>query len=60
MGMRLNEILTASLFITHFDRDLKPENILYRSRDQKSDIVIADFGMCVFSVFPDMQTVLFP
>ena len=26
-------------------RDLKPENILYRTRDNDSDIVIADFGM---------------
>jgi calcium/calmodulin-dependent protein kinase I len=27
---------------------LRPENILYRTRDPDSDIVIADFGMCVF------------
>ncbi|KAJ7808421.1 CAMK/CAMK1 protein kinase [Mycena olivaceomarginata] len=26
-------------------RDLKPENILYRTKDPKSDIVIADFGI---------------
>ncbi|KAI0319890.1 kinase-like domain-containing protein [Amylostereum chailletii] len=26
-------------------RDLKPENILYRTRDEHSDIVIADFGI---------------
>ncbi len=26
-------------------RDLKPENILYRTRDENSDVVIADFGM---------------
>ncbi|VDB85100.1 unnamed protein product [Peniophora sp. CBMAI 1063] len=26
-------------------RDLKPENILYRTRDEDSDIVIADFGI---------------
>ncbi|KAI9336614.1 kinase-like domain-containing protein [Zopfochytrium polystomum] len=26
-------------------RDLKPENILYRTPDERSDIVIADFGM---------------
>ncbi|KAI0033614.1 kinase-like domain-containing protein [Vararia minispora EC-137] len=26
-------------------RDLKPENILYRTRDDASDIVIADFGI---------------
>lgn len=26
-------------------RDLKPENILFRTKDMKSDIVIADFGM---------------
>jgi calcium/calmodulin-dependent protein kinase I len=28
-------------------RDLKPENILYRTKETDSDIVIADFGMCV-------------
>ncbi|KAI9340031.1 kinase-like domain-containing protein [Zopfochytrium polystomum] len=26
-------------------RDLKPENILYRTQDERSDIVIADFGV---------------
>ncbi|KIY53133.1 Pkinase-domain-containing protein, partial [Fistulina hepatica ATCC 64428] len=28
-------------------RDLKPENILYRTQEEKSDLVIADFGMQV-------------
>ncbi|KAG6843257.1 hypothetical protein H0H93_001645, partial [Arthromyces matolae] len=26
-------------------RDLKPENILYRTKDEDSDVVIADFGI---------------
>ncbi len=28
-------------------RDLKPENILYRTKEEHSGLVIADFGMCV-------------
>ncbi|KAF8267373.1 kinase-like domain-containing protein, partial [Lactarius quietus] len=33
--------------IVPMQRDLKPENILYHTKDPSSDIVIADFGMCV-------------
>jgi hypothetical protein len=41
-----NETATyRSVLLSLPDRDLKPENILYRTKDLKSDIVIADFGM---------------
>ncbi|KAF8217996.1 kinase-like domain-containing protein [Mycena galopus ATCC 62051] len=36
-------------------RDLKPENILYRTKDPKSDIVIADFGIAKHLHAPDEQ-----
>ncbi|KAJ7171144.1 CAMK/CAMK1 protein kinase [Mycena filopes] len=36
-------------------RDLKPENILYRTKDPKSDIVIADFGIAKHLHTPEEQ-----
>ncbi|KAJ7244383.1 kinase-like domain-containing protein [Mycena haematopus] len=36
-------------------RDLKPENILYRTKEPKSDIVIADFGIAKHLHAPDEQ-----
>ncbi|KAJ7721113.1 CAMK/CAMK1 protein kinase [Mycena metata] len=36
-------------------RDLKPENILYRTKDPKSDIVIADFGIAKHLHTPSEQ-----
>ncbi|KAF9269734.1 Pkinase-domain-containing protein [Marasmius fiardii PR-910] len=36
-------------------RDLKPENILYRTRDEDSDIVIADFGIAKHLHSPEEQ-----
>jgi len=36
-------------------RDLKPENILYRTKDARSDIVIADFGIAKHLHAPDEQ-----
>ncbi|KAF8996685.1 Pkinase-domain-containing protein [Hymenopellis radicata] len=36
-------------------RDLKPENILYRTRDENSDVVIADFGIAKHLHSPDEQ-----
>ncbi|KAJ1499905.1 hypothetical protein HMI55_004160, partial [Coelomomyces lativittatus] len=30
-------------------RDLKPENVLFRSKDEKSELVIADFGYALAS-----------
>ncbi|KAH9475741.1 Calcium/calmodulin-dependent protein kinase [Psilocybe cubensis] len=36
-------------------RDLKPENILYRTKDEKSDIVIADFGIAKHLHTPEEQ-----
>ncbi|KAF7377976.1 Protein kinase domain-containing protein [Mycena sanguinolenta] len=36
-------------------RDLKPENILYRTKDPKSDVVIADFGIAKHLRAPDEQ-----
>lgn len=29
-------------------RDLKPENLLLKSKDNDSDVVIADFGLAAF------------
>jgi calcium/calmodulin-dependent protein kinase I len=57
----LRSILSGVRYLHEHDivhRDLKPENILYRTRDNNSDIVIADFGMYVpvllFTVICDM------
>ncbi|OSD05789.1 Pkinase-domain-containing protein [Trametes coccinea BRFM310] len=36
-------------------RDLKPENILYRTQDEHSDIVIADFGIAKHLHTPEEQ-----
>ncbi|KAI3601465.1 calcium calmodulin-dependent protein [Moniliophthora roreri] len=36
-------------------RDLKPENILYRTKDEHSDIVIADFGIAKHLHSPEEQ-----
>ncbi|KJA13407.1 hypothetical protein HYPSUDRAFT_220869 [Hypholoma sublateritium FD-334 SS-4] len=36
-------------------RDLKPENILYRTKDDNSDIVIADFGIAKHLHSPEEQ-----
>ncbi|KAL0579092.1 Calmodulin-dependent protein kinase cmk2 [Marasmius crinis-equi] len=36
-------------------RDLKPENILYRTRNEDSDIVIADFGIAKHLHSPEEQ-----
>ncbi|KZP32049.1 Pkinase-domain-containing protein [Athelia psychrophila] len=36
-------------------RDLKPENILYRTKDDDSDIVIADFGIAKHLHSPEEQ-----
>jgi calcium/calmodulin-dependent protein kinase I len=44
----LRSMLSGVQYLHEHDivhRDLKPENILYRTRDNDSDIVIADFGM---------------
>lgn len=47
------EILSTSLILNDqrvFSyRVQRPENILYRTKEPQSDIVIADFGMCVLS-----------
>ncbi|KAF9473526.1 Pkinase-domain-containing protein [Pholiota conissans] len=36
-------------------RDLKPENILYRTKDENSDVVIADFGIAKHLHTPEEQ-----
>ncbi|KAI0757432.1 kinase-like domain-containing protein [Daedaleopsis nitida] len=44
----LKSILSGVKYLHDHDivhRDLKPENILYRTHDEHSDIVIADFGI---------------
>ncbi|KAI0078504.1 Pkinase-domain-containing protein [Panus rudis PR-1116 ss-1] len=44
----VKSILSAVKYLHDHDivhRDLKPENILYRSKEDDSDIVIADFGI---------------
>ncbi|KAI0735690.1 Pkinase-domain-containing protein [Earliella scabrosa] len=44
----LKSILSGVKYLHDHDivhRDLKPENILYRTNDEQSDIVIADFGI---------------
>lgn len=44
----IQSILSAVSYLHSKDivhRDLKPENILYRTPDERSDIVIADFGI---------------
>lgn len=37
--------LTQSSRLTPQSTDLKPENLLFRSKDEDSDLLIADFGL---------------
>ncbi|KAI0090048.1 kinase-like domain-containing protein [Irpex rosettiformis] len=54
----VRSILSGVAYLHQHDivhRDLKPENILYRSADEGSDIVIADFGIAKHLHNPDEQ-----
>ncbi|KAI0666230.1 kinase-like domain-containing protein [Trametes maxima] len=54
----LKSILSGVKYLHDHDivhRDLKPENILYRTHDEHSDIVIADFGIAKHLHAPDEQ-----
>ncbi|KAI0809230.1 kinase-like domain-containing protein [Irpex lacteus] len=54
----VRSILSGVAYLHQHDivhRDLKPENILYRSADEGSDIVIADFGIAKHLHNPEEQ-----
>ncbi|KAI0761678.1 kinase-like domain-containing protein [Trametes elegans] len=54
----LKSILSGVKYLHDHDivhRDLKPENILYRTPDEHSDIVIADFGIAKHLHTPEEQ-----
>ncbi|KAJ3551283.1 hypothetical protein NM688_g4792 [Phlebia brevispora] len=54
----VTSILSGVQYLHQHDivhRDLKPENILYRTREQDSDIVIADFGIAKHLHSPEEQ-----
>ncbi|KAM5534351.1 hypothetical protein V8D89_011944 [Ganoderma adspersum] len=54
----LQSILSGVKYLHDHDivhRDLKPENILYRTQDEHSDIVIADFGIAKHLHTPEEQ-----
>ncbi|CDO71246.1 hypothetical protein BN946_scf184908.g3 [Trametes cinnabarina] len=54
----LKSILSGVKYLHDHDivhRDLKPENILYRTQDEHSDIVIADFGIAKHLHTPEEQ-----
>ncbi|KAL1952328.1 hypothetical protein VTO73DRAFT_1477 [Trametes versicolor] len=54
----LKSILSGVKYLHDHDivhRDLKPENILYRTHDEHSDIVIADFGIAKHLHSPEEQ-----
>ncbi|KAI0825242.1 kinase-like domain-containing protein [Trametes gibbosa] len=54
----LKSILSGVKYLHDHDivhRDLKPENILYRTHEEQSDIVIADFGIAKHLHTPEEQ-----
>ncbi|KAI0662387.1 Pkinase-domain-containing protein [Cubamyces menziesii] len=54
----LKSILSGVKYLHDHDivhRDLKPENILYRTQEEHSDIVIADFGIAKHLHTPEEQ-----
>ncbi|PIL30869.1 transporter [Ganoderma sinense ZZ0214-1] len=54
----LQSILSGVKYLHDHDivhRDLKPENILYRTQEEHSDIVIADFGIAKHLHTPEEQ-----
>ncbi|KAG7095316.1 hypothetical protein E1B28_006081 [Marasmius oreades] len=56
--MVVRSILAGVKYLHDHDivhRDLKPENILYRTREEDSDIVIADFGIAKHLHSPEEQ-----